>query len=115
LTAAGAIHPSEFSQRRSTFLSHASNDKTLLERGITMSGKTDVIRGRVKEAAGALTGNNRLRIAGRTDQAIGKAEEAAQLVVKKTKAAVKSAASKAKQTGRRAVVKAKASARALRD
>lgn len=43
-----------------------------------MSGKTDVIKGRIKEAAGALTGNDKLRQAGKTDQAVGKAKEAVQ-------------------------------------
>jgi len=37
-----------------------------------MSGKTDVVKGRIKEAAGALTGNDRLRAEGEDDQAVGK-------------------------------------------
>jgi uncharacterized protein YjbJ (UPF0337 family) len=37
-----------------------------------MNGKTDVVKGRLKEAAGALTGNDKIRAAGKTDQAIGK-------------------------------------------
>ena len=36
-----------------------------------MSGKTDVVKGRLKEAAGALTGNDKLRAEGKTDQAVG--------------------------------------------
>ena len=42
-----------------------------------MGGKTDVVKGRVKEAAGALTGNDKLREEGKTDQAVGKAKQAA--------------------------------------
>ncbi|MFZ1933902.1 MAG: CsbD family protein [Thermoguttaceae bacterium] len=53
-----------------------------------MSGKTDVVKGRIKEAAGALTGNDRLRDEGKADQAVGKAKQAARQVVDKVKKAV---------------------------
>ncbi len=53
-----------------------------------MSGKTDVIKGRIKEAAGALTGNDKLREEGRADQAVGRTKQAAQKVVDKVKKAV---------------------------
>ena len=53
-----------------------------------MSGKTDVVKGRIKEAAGALTGNDKLRAEGKTDQAVGKAKQTAQKVVDKVKKAV---------------------------
>ena len=43
-----------------------------------MGGKTDVVKGRVKEAAGALTGDDKLREEGKTDQAVGKAKQAIQ-------------------------------------
>jgi len=36
---------------------------------ICMSGKTDEVKGRIKEAAGALTGNEKLRVEGQADQA----------------------------------------------
>ena len=52
-----------------------------------MGGKTDVVKGRIKEAAGALTGNDELREEGKTDQAVGKAEQAAQEVAGKVKKA----------------------------
>ena len=48
-----------------------------------MSGKTDVVKGRIKEAAGALTGNDKLREEGKTDQAVGKVKHAVQKVVDK--------------------------------
>jgi uncharacterized protein YjbJ (UPF0337 family) len=54
-----------------------------------MGGKTDVVKGRVKEAAGALTGNDKLREEGKTDQAVGKAKQAVQKVADKVKNAVK--------------------------
>jgi uncharacterized protein YjbJ (UPF0337 family) len=53
-----------------------------------MSGKTDVVKGRIKEAAGALTGNDKLREEGKVDQAVGKTKQAAQKVVDKVKKAV---------------------------
>ena len=42
-----------------------------------MGGKTGVIKGRIKDAAGALTGNDKLRAEGQTDQAIGKVNKSA--------------------------------------
>ena len=56
-----------------------------------MSGKTDKVKGRIKEAAGALTGNDKLREQGKTDQAVGEAKEAVQKVADKVKNAVKKA------------------------
>jgi len=54
-----------------------------------MSGRTDVLQGRVKEAAGALTGNDKLRTEGKTDQAIGKVKQVAEKAVDKVEQAVK--------------------------
>jgi len=56
-----------------------------------MSGKTDVVKGRIKEAAGALTGNDKLREEGQTDQTVGKAKQAVQKAADKVKKAVKKA------------------------
>ena len=50
-----------------------------------MSGKTDIIKGRVKEAAGVLTGNEALREEGKTDQAVGEVKEAANHAVSDAK------------------------------
>jgi len=41
-----------------------------------MSGKSDIAKGRIKEAAGALTGNDALREEGKADQTVGKAKQA---------------------------------------
>ena len=54
-----------------------------------MGGKTDVVKGRIKEAAGTLTGNDKLRDEGKTDQAVGKAEQAVQKTADTVKKAVK--------------------------
>ena len=57
-----------------------------------MSGKTDEVKGRIKEAAGALTDNNKLRQEGKTEQAIGKAKQvaSAQKALNQAKDAAKS-------------------------
>ena len=54
-----------------------------------MGGKTDEVKGRIKEAAGAVTGNDKLREEGKTDQAVGKAEQAVQKAADTVKEAVK--------------------------
>jgi uncharacterized protein YjbJ (UPF0337 family) len=54
-----------------------------------MGGKTDVVKGRIKEAAGALTGNDKLREEGKTDQAVGNAKQAVQEAADTVKKAVK--------------------------
>ena len=54
-----------------------------------MGGKTDVVKGRIKEAAGALTGNDKLRAEGKTDQVVGKAKQVVQKAADTIKKAVK--------------------------
>lgn len=57
-----------------------------------MKGSTNVVKGRIEEAAGALTGNDKLRIKGQKDQLIGHVEQASEEGVRQaTKAAQKSA------------------------
>jgi len=53
-----------------------------------MGGKTDRVKGRIKEAAGALTGNDRLRAEGKADQVVGKAKQAIQKTADTTKRTV---------------------------
>jgi uncharacterized protein YjbJ (UPF0337 family) len=63
-----------------------------LGKGVAIiGGKTDVVKGRIKEAAGALTGNDNLREEGKTDQAVGKAKQAVQKTDDKVKNAVNKA------------------------
>ena len=52
-----------------------------------MGGKTDVVKGRIKEAAGTLTGSDKLR--GRKTDRVGKAKQAVQKTADKVKKAVK--------------------------
>lgn len=59
-----------------------------------MSGKTDIIKGRIKEAAGVLTGNDKLRNEGKTDQVVGKVKETVCDIVEKVTDAGKKTAKK---------------------
>jgi len=52
------------------------------------SGKTDELKGRVKEAAGALTGDKELKREGKTDQVVGKIKQKVEKVVDKVKDAL---------------------------
>ena len=52
------------------------------------SGKTDELKGRVKEAAGALTGDKKLKREGKTDQAVGKVKQTAEKAIDKVRDAV---------------------------
>jgi len=45
-----------------------------------MGSTTDKIKGRVKEAVGVITDNDRLKREGQTDQVVGKVKEAAEKV-----------------------------------
>ena len=53
------------------------------------SGTTDKVKGRVKEAAGALTDDETLKAKGKADQLAGKAKDAVEIVVDKVKNTVK--------------------------
>lgn len=52
-------------------------------------GKTDELKGRVKEAAGALTGDEKLKEEGQLDQAVGKIKQTADKAIDRVKNAVK--------------------------
>ena len=53
------------------------------------SGTTDKVKGRVKEAAGALAGDKKLKEEGKADQTIGKVKNATEKVLDKAKDLVK--------------------------
>ena len=55
-----------------------------------MSGKTVQIKGRIKEAAGALTDNDRLKREGKLEQVMGKVKETPEKAVDKMKEALTS-------------------------
>jgi uncharacterized protein YjbJ (UPF0337 family) len=46
-----------------------------------MTGKTEELKGRVKEAAGALTGDEKLKRKGQIDQSVGKVKQAADKIM----------------------------------
>lgn len=52
------------------------------------SGKSDEVKGRVKEAAGVLTGDEKLKRKGKADQAVGKIKQKVEKVIDKVKDAV---------------------------
>lgn len=54
-----------------------------------MSGKAEEIKGRVKEAAGVLTKDERLKQEGKIDQASGKVKQATEQVINKVRDAAK--------------------------
>ena len=53
-----------------------------------MSGKTDELKGRVKEAAGVLIGDKKLKRRGKADQAVGKLKQQVEKVLDKVKGVV---------------------------
>jgi uncharacterized protein YjbJ (UPF0337 family) len=53
-----------------------------------MAGKADEIKGRAKEAAGAITDDDKLRREGKIDQAAGKTKQVVEKVVDKAKKAI---------------------------
>jgi uncharacterized protein YjbJ (UPF0337 family) len=59
-----------------------------------MAGKSEELKGRVKEAAGALTDDDKLRREGQIDQASGKVKKAVEKVVDKTREAAEKLNSK---------------------
>ena len=52
------------------------------------SGKSDELKGRLKEAAGALTGDKRLKREGKADQAVGRIKQKLEKVIDKVKDAL---------------------------
>ena len=59
-----------------------------------MSGKTDKLKGRIKEAAGVLIGNDKLREEGKADQAVGEVKEVVQKVADSVNEVVKKVSKK---------------------
>ena len=53
-----------------------------------MSGKIDQVKGRIKEAAGVLTGDESLKREGKLDQVVGKVKATAAKVVEKIRNAL---------------------------
>jgi len=62
-----------------------------------MAGKGEEVKGRIKEAAGALTGNDKLRAEGQADQTVGKVKQVATKAIDKAQQAADAAADKARR------------------
>jgi uncharacterized protein YjbJ (UPF0337 family) len=80
-----------------------------------MGGKIDVVKGRIEEAAGALTGNEKLREKGKADQAVGKVELAAQRTVGEAKKAAQKTVGEAKKAAAKAVAKVRKAMQSVRE
>jgi uncharacterized protein YjbJ (UPF0337 family) len=53
------------------------------------SGKADEVKGRVKEAAGALIDDKKLKRKGKADQAVGKIKQKAEKLIDKARSALR--------------------------
>jgi uncharacterized protein YjbJ (UPF0337 family) len=53
------------------------------------AGKTEELKGRVKEAVGSLTGDAKLKREGQLDQTVGRVKQTAEKAIDKVKNAVK--------------------------
>ena len=53
-----------------------------------MKGSTNIVKGRIEESAGVLTGNDKLRAKGQTDQAVGHIKQTAEKGVQQVKESV---------------------------
>jgi uncharacterized protein YjbJ (UPF0337 family) len=80
-----------------------------------MSGEKDIVKGRIKEAAGVLTGNEKLRADGKTDQAVGQVKQTAGKVVDAAKDTTKRTVGAAKEVAKKAADKAESAAKSLRE
>jgi uncharacterized protein YjbJ (UPF0337 family) len=64
-------------RRRTTYAVTARAVAAVTEWSGIMGGKMDQVKGRIKEAAGVLTGDDRLEREGQLDQVVGKVKETA--------------------------------------
>jgi len=60
-----------------------------------IKGSPQVVKGRIEEAAGVLTGNDRMRAKGQTDQAVGHVKQAVEKGVRRVKESVRKIADNA--------------------
>ena len=68
-----------------------------------MKGTAQVAKGRVKEAVGALSGDETLRASGRRDQAVGRVKQIAEKTTRSVSASVVKIADAAKDVARKAI------------
>ncbi|HRX79996.1 MAG TPA: CsbD family protein [Pirellulaceae bacterium] len=82
---------------------------------ISMSGEKDIVKGRIKEAAGVLTDDEKLRAEGKIDQAVGKVKQTAGKVLDATKDAAKKTVETAKEVAKKTADKAESAASSIRE
>ena len=75
-----------------------------------MKGSIETVKGHIEEAAGALIGNDKLRVKGQQDQAAGHVKQIIEKDVRKVKASVGKALDKAADIAKKSVDKAKSKA-----
>lgn len=71
-----------------------------------MKGSTKIVKGRIEEAAGALTDNDKLRAKGQTDQAVGHIKQATENGVRQVKESARKIVDKARNIAQEAIAKA---------
>jgi len=71
-----------------------------------MKGSTEVVKGRIEEAAGALAGSDKLRAKGQLDQAAGHVKQAIEKDVRKTRTSVGKILDRAEDAAEKSVDKA---------
>ena len=80
-----------------------------------MSGSTNIVKGRIKEAFGSLTGNAKLREAGKAEREKGQAQRATAAAAKQVKGTVRKTGRKSLQAGGNVLNAAHDSNETLRD
>jgi uncharacterized protein YjbJ (UPF0337 family) len=72
-----------------------------------MKGTTEVVKGRIEEAAGALVDSDKLRLKGQADQAVGHVRQVGERSVNRAKESARKFVDRAKHAAQDAVDKAK--------
>ncbi len=71
-----------------------------------MRGTIEVVKGRIEEAAGALTGNDRLRTKGQDDQVVGHVKQAGEKGIRQARKSARRIVAGAKELAQQAIAKA---------
>lgn len=71
-----------------------------------MKGSTKIVKGRIEEAAGALTDNDKLRDKGQTDQAVGHIKQAAEKGIRQVTESARKIVDKARNIAQETIAKA---------
>jgi uncharacterized protein YjbJ (UPF0337 family) len=82
--------------RRTTPRGDRMHGRRGAQRRMTMGGKIDQMKGRIKEAVGVLTDDDRLKHEGKLDQVVGEVKKTAERVAEKVKETVAKAVEKVK-------------------